>query len=230
MTDRERKCGSCRNRISQLNPKTGRLYGRCERCNAGRKARDERKRAQGICRDCKGPSKGKTRCTPCIRKIKERLRATSRCQNCGRGLTRPVSICRICALKGVAQKQLGSRSRWSELDQILTSQGNRCALSGLPIETCQGASLDHIEPTARGGSDEVANLRFTHLVPNRMKGSLRDNEFMAWIEVLAWHAHQRGLLPGTLRAPSDATIKLALSIGGRPKGEAVAYGTYRRKR
>lgn len=115
------------------------------------------------------------------------------------------------------------------MDQLLTRQNDLCALTGLPIGTNQGASLDHIIPSARGGSDEIDNLRFAHLVANRMKGSLRDNEFLAWIETLAWHALEQGLLPMTLQPPSEATISLALSIGGKPKGEAAAYGTYRRR-
>lgn len=228
MTDRQRQCGSCSRTISENNPKSGKLYGRCERCRTGRKARNESNRAKGRCRDCRAPAHGKARCLECSRRLKARLRGTGKCQNCGHKLTQTGSICRICALKGVTQKQLGDRARWIELEQLLTSQGDRCALSGLPIDTGKGASLDHIVPSARGGTDELGNLRFAHLVANRMKGSLRDEEFLAWIEILAWHARKQGLLPQTLRPPSQATISLALSVGGRPKGEAAAYGTYRR--
>ncbi|MCE9567441.1 MAG: HNH endonuclease [Planctomycetes bacterium] len=89
--------------------------------------------------------------------------------------------------------------------------------------------MDHIIPTARGGTDDLSNLRFVHLVVNRMKSSLLDEEFLAWIEVLAWHAHQKGSFPAALKSPSEVTIQLALSIGIRPTTEKAGYGTFKRR-
>lgn len=227
--DIEQRCQACSRMVTDMNLKTGKLHSRCVRCRGRRRFYDERRKLLGLCCDCRGPSNGKARCLECNRRSKARLRARGCCANCGRGLDRPTSICHICALKGVAQKQLGDRALWIKLEEMLNRQDSRCALTGLPIEAGRGASLDHIIPTARGGTDDLSNLRFVHLVVNRMKSSLLDEEFLAWIEVLAWHAHQKGSFPAALKSPSEVTIQLALSIGIRPTTEKAGYGTFKRR-
>jgi 5-methylcytosine-specific restriction endonuclease McrA len=63
------------------------------------------------------------------------------------------------------------------LEQTLAAQGGVCALSGAPIDllTCE---VDHIVPEARGGSDELRNLRLVCTRANEAKGNMLDSEFL----------------------------------------------------
>ena len=57
------------------------------------------------------------------------------------------------------------------------SQNGLCALTGRPMDIAT-ATLDHIVPRARGGSNELDNLRWTTKPANHAKGDLLDDEFV----------------------------------------------------
>lgn len=70
-------------------------------------------------------------------------------------------------------------------------QRGLCAISSHPLIPGDGASLDHIVPVARGGTNDISNLRFIYQTLNRIKADMRDDEFKAfllkyWSPVIDW--------------------------------------------
>tara|TARA_R110000824_G_scaffold241616_1_gene430375 strand:- start:236 stop:502 length:267 start_codon:yes stop_codon:yes gene_type:complete len=69
-----------------------------------------------------------------------------------------------------------------------------CYLTGRKINLNNPSkySLDHITPTAKGGSNDLNNLGITCIEVNHAKGSLSLKEFYSLCEeVLAWRDKQR---------------------------------------
>jgi hypothetical protein len=64
-----------------------------------------------------------------------------------------------------------------QLLRLLEKQGHRCALSGVKL-TPETAELDHIVPLAKGGSNAISNVQWLHKRINRMKGSMKQDDFI----------------------------------------------------
>lgn len=68
----------------------------------------------------------------------------------------------------------------ADLESLWKSQGGRCGLTGRSIEPVAGqVHLDHIVPRRRGGSNDLANLRWVCAVANNAKRDQTDEEFLA---------------------------------------------------
>lgn len=161
---------------------------RCRSCTRVRKEKLRRERNQrlkdaGLCRDCLNASRT-VRCLPCSRHQKARLRKRGRCINCAGQKDATNSICDRCTLKTLARRKLGDRSRWRFLERLLAKQRGLCAVTGVPIKIGCNASLDRITPENRGGSNSSANLRWVHLVVNRMKNDMLDQELLDWCRLI----------------------------------------------
>lgn len=87
---------------------------------------------------------------------------------------------RAMKVKGVTPKQLAS---------LWKTQRGRCALTGRRLD--RAAQLDHILPRARGGTDEISNLRWVCDAANLAKRDLTDEEFAALCaDVMHWIGQQ----------------------------------------
>ena len=180
----ETTCKGCGLRFVSVNSRTGRPFKHCDVCKTSLRVRRADRKAAGKCRDCARGAGGKTRCPVCIRRIKASLRRRGRCESCGGANTAPGVICARCALKGIARRSLGDKTRWTEIQQLIETQGFRCAVTGELIAVSETASLDHIVPKNRGGGHESGNLRWVHIVVNRMKNDMTDAELLRWAELL----------------------------------------------
>ena len=187
-------CVSCESRMA--------VEGKslCETCALRTKKTMEElreyRRQNGLCRHCgEATNEGFVACEKCRAKsrefrssqeMKQRVvdrRAKKRedgiCQTCSNPSHPGLSYCKVCQLKNVAASNLGNRSRWIDLQDLMEKQGNRCALSGQPIDITN-AEIDHILPRAKGGQDVIENLQWTHKVTNRMKRDMNIYELIAW--------------------------------------------------
>ena len=69
----------------------------------------------------------------------------------------------------------------------IKQQHYRCHLSGIVLDVCD-ASVDHIIPLSRGGTNTMDNVAIVHATINRMKGTMTDAEFASWcIKVAEWN-------------------------------------------
>lgn len=107
------------------------------------------------------------------------------CDGCGQVFTAKHPSARWCS-KGCANRHWGNvRSRQRPVAspagytdrEIFERDGWRCHLCGQPVERIgnrrnpDGATIDHVVPLSRGGTDEPENVATAHWRCNRDKGN-----------------------------------------------------------
>ena len=87
---------------------------------------------------------------------------------------------------GRAMKLRGAgRATFREIARLWKAQRGRCALTGRRLD--REAQLDHILPRARGGGDEITNLRWVCNAANLAKRDMTDAEFETLCaDVMRW--------------------------------------------
>jgi ribosomal protein L40E len=88
----------------------------------------------------------------------------------------------------VAIGRTKNRKTEESLRQLWERQGGRCAVTGVKLTPGVNASLDHVTPTARGGSNEESNLAWASWTINRIKSDFTLDEFVnlcRWIAAKA---------------------------------------------
>lgn len=88
---------------------------------------------------------------------------------------------------GRAMKLRGpERANPADLARLWKRQRGLCALTGRRLSR-DSAHLDHITAKARGGSDNIANLRWLCTEANLARRELSDTEFLALCsDVMSW--------------------------------------------
>lgn len=117
-----------------------------------------------------------------------RRRECGLCEECG---NEPI-ICNnrigeVCKYKALARTATGSVTRWKDL-KLVFETNPVCPYTKKQLQIGVNATLDHIIPTCRGGSDENENLQFVYFCDdfdvNKIKGGMTDAEFRYAISVL----------------------------------------------
>lgn len=132
---------------------------------------------------------GRKQCAECasnaLRSIHGAI-ARGMCRQCrGAQSDSPNRLCRRCWFGQVAVRRLGSCRHGPALADLFNAQRGRCALTGVPLRiepgpvTLDSASLDHIVPSSRGGSNDPSNCRWVTAQVNSAKGSGTDDELLA---------------------------------------------------
>jgi CRISPR/Cas system Type II protein with McrA/HNH and RuvC-like nuclease domain len=84
----------------------------------------------------------------------------------------------MCFRHWIEHSSAGAKVRQATtLDQLIElfeKQGGRCALTDVKLKS--NASIDHIVPRSRGGTDDISNLRWVSWLANKMKGTQTDEE------------------------------------------------------
>ena len=96
---------------------------------------------------------------------------------------------RFCRETSSGRRWMANRKgsvRMRELLKKLEQQGNRCALSGEPIDD-KNSEIDHIIPVSRGGSSEIENLQWVTRKINRMKQTMTNEEFVEACKLVVEH-------------------------------------------
>lgn len=84
-----------------------------------------------------------------------------------------------------AKKCLGATVHAKELASLWKARRGRCALTGRRLD--RTAQIDHVIPRARGGADEIANLRWVCPEVNYAKRDMTDAELLALCaDCMAW--------------------------------------------
>lgn len=155
--------------------------------------------SQGLCQDgCGKPIViGKKYCSKCLElKSKHRADLVSQglCQEgCGRPTNPKNSRCKICLLKSIAKKSTGNVNNAKELGIKLVAQNYRCPYTGAYIHVGENASIDHIIPRSKGGTNKPDNLEWVHIAINTLKGDMRKEEFVEYFDKFLTDAfHFRG--------------------------------------
>ncbi len=154
-----------------------------------------RRRANGICNSCGNSARqGSFHCQNCndkfnqARMLKYNLaKLTNSCTVC---YNTPATIgdsCLYCWLRRTAGNATKSREDWSFLFRKLEEQRYKCKYSGKNLIPGDNASIDHIEPTSKGGNNELDNLVWCDLAVNMMKSNLSLKAFLLLCKQIYFH-------------------------------------------
>lgn len=144
------------------------------------------RRASGCCTSCNNPSViGKTYCEYHIQKRREwesKRRAIrlskNGCGSCATGIPLANTVlCLKCWWQSKAT-YIGSIAIVKQLQELWENQKGLCALSGLPLIPGTNASIDHIVPKSKGGTNDISNLRWVLTSVNSGRHDLSDEEFI----------------------------------------------------
>lgn len=79
------------------------------------------------------------------------------------------------------QKRNAGFSITSELkSRLLSEQGHRCGLCGVGIRDIGDCDVDHLQPLAKGGSNDIVNLVAAHRQCNKEKAAKTLRAYAAW--------------------------------------------------
>lgn len=159
-----------------------------------------KRKAAGICGCGNSSRSGKTQCGVCAKRGGEnstkrfkKMYAVEKQRRiylglCGRNYCKNQRIegsvggcCEECTIKRTAQSAgyKISTGVWRKLRDKLEAQNSICPLSGRKLAVGLNASLDHILPRSRGGSNDIDNLRWVDYQVNVCKRNLLDDEWAA---------------------------------------------------
>lgn len=184
---------------------------RCSDCNAKQrrayKKRYTKKVEIGTCSTCSEPvDDGRRFCKRCLLRMKvarEKWIEEGRCCVCGReselsnqslrhGEGRR-NYCKVCWLKTLANRVLGSIKHWKVLVDKLDACNWRCPYTGEMLVIGENLSFDHIDPVSRFPEKryDPENVEPVSWQANMAKSGLTKSEFLALVEKIHLHATVR---------------------------------------
>ena len=174
----------------------------CETCRSAHNNRfrvvAQYRKANNLCHDCGGKidRPNFTRCSKCAERQHKSFAKLVASRH-EKGLCRcgnPATIgkvCNDCWFKRESQFNTGSKHMWQAIKQLLEKQEYKCAYSGRHLIPGVNASLDHIVPIAKGGSNDITNLQWVDKQINtRMKFGLSHQEFMSLLHQIISYINQ----------------------------------------
>jgi len=126
------------------------------------------------------------------KKYQKKLNTRTRLGNCRRNSSCPEPIVgetRYCLKHWtdlIRNNSFGNEDKltFNVLDLWLEQEG-RCKITNVPLIPGKTASLDHIIPVSKGGSNDRDNLRFVHHAVNAFKNSMDEIDFKQTLRDLA---------------------------------------------
>lgn len=93
-------------------------------------------------------------------------------------------------IRSIARKYSEDKNRQEHFDisallNLWHKQNGCCAITGIPLIPGSTATIDHILPVSKGGTNDIDNLRFVHYAVNLFKKDSTDNELVNKIVELA---------------------------------------------
>lgn len=89
-----------------------------------------------------------------------------------------LTLCESCWLKSMAHNTTGNRRNYNIIKDMLIKQNFQCIYTKIKLIPGINASLDHIIPRSRGGSNKINNLQWVDIKINHMKSDLTHKEFV----------------------------------------------------
>jgi hypothetical protein len=160
----------------------------CQSCG---KPYGQPKRSKWVCEECKCSNRQKQADLKVIR-IEAGL-----CYKCGKDKDTNNDRCTICYLKDISHTQFKQRKRYTDLLELFEKQKGVCPYTGRQLTIGVNASVDHIVPKSRGGSNDISNLQWLYngdFDVNWIKGMLLEGEFFGAIIEIYGHLEERGFI------------------------------------
>ena len=186
---------------------------RCGSCKEKRRKKNHQMNAAGKCATCRETLDTKaTICVACSAERKKRQQ-TLRVR---RGSLKLCRECGVPAIYGIycfdhwlvnmAATNTGHRKNATMLKEIWNKQEGRCALTGFPLQLGESASIDHIVPSTRGGTNAESNLAWVAWKANQSKTDMTRDEFISFCRLVI--AVADGVPPSEYSPEMTALLKL----------------------
>ncbi|MCK9458317.1 MAG: hypothetical protein M0R80_01585 [Proteobacteria bacterium] len=181
----ERKCKTC---FGSMQEEKG-IY--CKKCKQEKKDTYTRRKQQGLCVTC-GSNKATTtqKCDEChqaylvnVNAKKQKRLSEGRCAYCENKRING-QTCLKHYLQITSQSHFKNISKANDLYNLFLKQNGICPYTGKKLTLGVDASLDHIVPKSRGGSEDVSNLQWVYNQVNFMKIDMFENEFLNLVELI----------------------------------------------
>lgn len=184
---KEKKCKSCSSFVEGKG-----VY--CEICRCHKRDTWSKRKENGLCVTCgKEKASNGLKCLKCYNAYKQNVKSRREkrlleglCAFCDN----PRIHTRLCLdhyLKFTSKAHFGTSKKYRELHELFQKQKGICTYSGRLLVLGIDASLDHIIPKSRGGSNGLDNLHWVHQDVNFMKQCLLEEEFLSLIEEIFHH-------------------------------------------
>lgn len=154
----------------------------CSSCKEKQQSKYANRRSQGCCFVCDQPAikKGSSYCQyhyDLRMGRRDERREAGVCYMCGK--ERAISTgkrCKKCWFKNIAQSLNGPTPE--QLESKFEEQNHKCSLSGRKLVPGENTHIDHIVARAKGGLDDLENLRWVDKQVNQAKGAMGDEELL----------------------------------------------------
>jgi len=124
--------------------------------------------------------------------VAKEMGLTGSVKGVGKRLAHIAKAMGLDSIKKVKPKKATEQSATSsELMAMLKRQKYKCALSGAKLKP-ETAQLDHVEPLAEGGTNNIENLQWLDGQVNKAKGTMSQADFVRMCVMVAEHS---GKLP-----------------------------------
>ena len=175
----------------------------CDRCKEEIALSRRKRSSGGTCTVCyrywDDPSKPCPGCKERTALKRKKLQAkrdkAGLCTRCGEKCNYPGKKCLVCHMKAAASSHLKSVDKWKLLLLLLEDQDGLCAYTGEPLILGENASLDHIVPRSRGGSNDIDNLQWVTRTVNWAKSNLSHEAFLGMCKAVALNAPNYRKIP-----------------------------------
>lgn len=172
-------CGLCGN------PREDLTKSICSGCKEKQQSKYKKRRASGKCFICDQTplEEGASYCKyhyDLRMDRRQKRREAGECYQCGGEAIALGKRCRSCWFKNIARMLDGPTA--DELEAKFDRQKQTCPLSGRKLVLGENTHLDHIVARARGGTDEMNNLRWVDQQVNQAKGAMSDKEFLSLVK------------------------------------------------
>ena len=166
-----KRCEDCINKLKSWRKQTGydkelytfrKQHKLCVRC--------------GVCL-----TNHKIKCDECSELSSNRItkrRLAGLCVNCKNKSLNTNALCEVCWFKNLAHSSLGVTTAWSSIKELIIKQKYKCAYTGKSLIIGDNASIDHIVPKKRGGTNTLDNLQWVDLSVNLMKRDMLHDDFL----------------------------------------------------
>lgn len=173
----------------------------CEKCSIIRSEKSTKRQKAllsiGLCSRCglaiELERTGKTRCFNCetMKQLQKLERETkymenSKCKRCGE-IHKELSNVGSCLMCFIDLRASTHHLSADDLYDLLMKQDLMCAYTGEMIFYDVVGSVDHINPKANGGNNEISNIQWVSWDANQMKGTMRESVFLETIEKIYNH-------------------------------------------
>jgi len=105
------------------------------------------------------------------------MKITGSTKGVSKRLTQIAKLMGLNGVRDLTTRNYKTSATAADLKTMVEKQKYRCALSGIKL-TPDTSQLDHIEPLATNGTNEISNLQWLDSVVNKAKGTMSQAEFI----------------------------------------------------